>query len=409
MLTPGGWPCIILLYLYGTVATSLVTQSVPVIGDIAHQFGLSHAAAGWVISIPSLITAVLALFGGWLVDRIGDKRVIVGGSLFALAGNLGVVVSHDLNMLFASRLLEGVGYLSLTVGAVTLIMRTTSGARRGVALGLWTSHTAVGIGLTLSVVAPLAQRGEMWRWAFGGHAILMAALALAGFLLPGKTQHMAARRLADIWTVVKSPRPYRVALASGASAFIQTGIMAALTVYLAKTFGVAIRTAAGVGTVAEVFVCIGCLSVGHLLKGGTSARLIASVGGVVALAGGVGLYLPVTGLSGAVAAVCVFSVGIGLMNGLIWTMVPAAAPSLATMGATSGLVAQATYLGVLLGPPAIFASFYESGWTLRIGLVVLATLLQLAPLPIWGRTALRSEDAGAQAAGSAPASAAGGN
>ncbi|WP_321945174.1 MFS transporter [Paraburkholderia sp. J10-1] len=408
MLTPGGWPCIILLYLYGTVATSLVTQSVPVIGDIAHQFGLSHAAAGWVISIPSLITAVLALFGGWLVDRIGDKRVIVGGSLFALAGNLGVVVAHDLNMLFASRLLEGVGYLSLTVGAVTLIMRTTSGARRGIALGLWTSHTAVGIGLTLSVVAPLAQRGEMWRWAFGGHAILMAALALAGFLLPGKTQHMAARRLADIWTVVKSPRPYRVALASGASAFIQTGIMAALTVYLAKTFGVAIRTAAGVGTVAEVFVCIGCLSVGHLLKGGTSARLIASAGGVVALAGGVALYLPLTGLSGAVAAVCVFSVGIGLLNGLIWTMVPAAAPSLATMGATSGLVAQATYLGVLLGPPAIFASFYESGWTVRIGLVVLATLLQLAPLPIWGRSASRSEEPGAQATGSAQA-AAGGN
>jgi nitrate/nitrite transporter NarK len=353
MLTPGSWPCILLLYLYGTVATSLVTQSVPVIGDIARQFGLSHVAAGWVISIPSLITAIFALFGGWVVDRIGDKRVIVGGSLFGLAGNLGVVFAHDVTSLFAWRLLEGVGYLSLTVGAVTLIMRTTTGARRGIALGLWTSHTAVGIGLTLSVVAPLAQRGEMWR-------------------------------------------PYRVALASGASAFIQTGIMAALTVYLAKTFGVPIRTAAGVGTVAEVFVCVGCLSVGHLLKGGVGARLLASVGGVVALLGGVALYLPMTGFGGAVVAVCVFSLGIGLVNGLIWTMVPAAAPSVATMGATSGLVAQATYLGVLLGPPAIFASFHESGWTVRIGFVLLATLLQLAPLPIWGRSQVRANETGAQ-------------
>jgi hypothetical protein len=160
-----------------------------------------------------------------------------------------------------------------------------------------------------------------------------------------------------------------------------------------------------VGTVAEVFVCIGCLSVGHLLKGGTKARLLAAIGGVVSLAGGVSLYLPMTGFSGAVVAVCVFSLGIGLLNGLIWTMVPAAAPSLATMGATSGLVAQATYLGVLLGPPAIFASFYESGWTVRIGLVLLATLLQLAPLPIWGRAARRADEPGGQA----PASAAGGN
>lgn len=397
MLTPGSWPCILLLYLYGTVATSLVTQSVPVIGDIARQFALSHTAAGWVISIPSLITAVFALFGGWVVDRIGDKRVIVGGSLFGLAGNLGVVFAHDVTSLFAWRLLEGVGYLSLTVGAVTLIMRTTTGARRGIALGLWTSHTAVGIGLTLSVVAPLAQRGEMWRWAFGGHAILMAVLALAGFLLPGKARSLPARRLADIWTVLRSPRPYRVALASGASAFIQTGIMAALTVYLAKTFGVPIRTAAGVGTVAEVFVCVGCLSVGHLLKGGVGARLLASAGGVVALLGGIALYLPTTGFGGAVAAVCIFSLGIGLVNGLIWTMVPAAAPSLSTMGATSGLVAQATYLGVLLGPPAIFASFHESGWTVRIGFVLLATLLQLAPLPIWGRAQTRTSENGAPA------------
>jgi hypothetical protein len=55
------------------------------------------------------------------------------------------------------------------------------------------------------------------------------------------------------------------------------------------------------------------------------------------------------------------------------------------MGATSGLVAQATYLGVLLGPPAIFASFHEGGWTIRVGLVVIAVVLQLAPILGWGR------------------------
>ncbi|GAB5101328.1 MFS transporter [Caballeronia sp. HLA56] len=392
MLKAGSWPCIILLYIFGTVATSLVTQSVPVIGDIAAYFHLSHAMSGWVISIPSLITAIFALFAGWLVDRIGDKRVIVVGSVFAFVGNIGVFFSHELTMLFISRLLEGVGYLSLTVGAVTLIMRTTSGTRRSIALGLWTSHTAVGIGLTLSVVAPLAQRGDMWRWAFGGHAILMGALTLAAFLLPAKQGATHDRRLSDIWLVLKSRAPYKLALASGSSAFIQTGVMAALTVYLARRFQISIAAAAGIGTLAEVFVAIACLSVGHLLKAGAGVRTLALVGGTVMLAGGVVLYLPATSLIGASVAVCAFSAGVGTVIATIWTLLPSAAPTPATLGATSGLVSQATYLGVLLGPPAIFATFYDGGWSIRVMLVVLATLLQIAPVMLRPQSGRRNGD-----------------
>ncbi|MDR5832279.1 MFS transporter [Caballeronia sp. LP006] len=392
MLKAGSWPCIILLYIFGTVATSLVTQSVPVIGDIAAYFHLSHATSGWVISIPSLITAIFALFAGWLVDRIGDKRVIVVGSAFAFVGNIGVFFSHELTMLFISRLLEGVGYLSLTVGAVTLIMRTTSGTRRSIALGLWTSHTAVGIGLTLSIVAPLAQRGDMWRWAFGGHAVLMGVLTLAAFLLPAKQGATHDRRLSDIWLVLRSRTPYKLALASGSSAFIQTGVMAALTVYLATRFQISIASAAGIGTLAEVFVAIACLSVGHLLKAGAGVRTLALVGGTVMLAGGVVLYLPATSLIGASIAVCAFSAGVGTVIGTIWTLLPSAAPTPATLGATSGLVSQATYLGVLLGPPAIFATFYDGGWSIRVMLVVLATLLQIAPVVLRPRSDRRNGD-----------------
>jgi len=381
-MKPGKWPCIILLYIYGVVATSLVTQSVPVVGDVAKHFGLGSTASGWVISVPSLITAIAAIFGGWVTDRIGDKRVIFGGSLFALAGNIVVFLAQDTTILFLGRLVEGVGYLSLTVGAVTMIMRTTSGPRRAIALGVWASHTAVGVGLTLTIIAPLAGHGNAWRWAFGGHAVLMAILAALAFLLPAKTSDAPVRRMSDIWTVLKSLPPYRVALASGASAFIQTGIMNALTVYLSSAYHVSVKQAAGVGTIAEVFVVVGSLSVGYLLRAGLTAKRLALIGGVVMLIGGVGLYLPSAGFVTACVAVCVFSLGIGTVNGLIWTFVPGAAPSPETMGATSGLVSQATYLGVLLGPPAIFSTFHDGGWTIRIGLVLVFVVLQIAPLPL---------------------------
>ncbi len=386
MFRSGKWPCIMLLYVYGTVATSLVTQSVPVIGDIAAHFGLSRVVSGWVISIPSLVTALVALPAGWVIDRIGDKKVLLVGSLCALIGNLGVFMTGDVTVLFASRLLEGIGYLALTVGAVAMIMRTTEGPRRAIALGLWSSHTAVGIGVTLIVVAPLAGHGEQWRWAFGGHAMIMAVLVLAAFLLPGKTEGFTARRLSDIREVVRHLPPYRVALASAASAFIQTGIMASLTVYFSHAFAISIPAAAGVGSLAEVFAACAGLSVGYLLRGGLAPRQLALIGGVLLLAGGVALYLPQTGFIGATVAICTFSLGIGAVNGLIWTLVPAASPAPALMGSTSGLVAQATYLGVLLGPPAIFATLHAEGWQTRVTMVAVAAILQLAPLPIWRRS-----------------------
>jgi predicted MFS family arabinose efflux permease len=387
MFAAGSWPCILLLYVYGLVATSLVTQSVPVIGDIAHAFGVPISSAGWIISIPSLVTAIAAMGGGWLSDNVGDRRVIFWGCLCAFMGNLGVFFAQEYTVLMAFRLLEGVGYLALTVGAVTMIMRTTQGSRRSIALGLWTSHTSCGIGLTLILVAPLAQKGDAWRWAFGGHAVIMAVLAAASVFLPKMDPNHVSRRFVDIATVLRSRGPWRIAIASCASAFIQTGIMAALTVYLARTYSVSIPVAAGVGFGAEIVNALGCLSVGVLLKNGWSARVLALGGGVVMLLGGLALYAPDVSFAAAGVATAVFGFGIGIVNGLIWAMVPSVSPSRETLGATGGLVAQATYLGVLLGPPAIFATMHAQGWTTRLMLVAGACVVQLLPLPIWGRRA----------------------
>lgn len=383
MFSAGRWPVIMLLYVYGVLATSIVTQAVPVIGDISKLFDLSRTEAGWIISIPSLVTAVAALFGGWIIDQIGDRRVIFAGCLFAIGGNLVVVTASDTSVLVAGRLLEGIGYLALTVGAVTMIMRTTTGVLRSAALGLWTSHTAVGIGATLIIVAPLAQHGEMWRWAFGAHAGILGVLAILVVLLPATDPNVAVRRIDDILVVVRSIKPYRVAAASCASAFIQTGVMASLVVYLTQTHGVPLQTAASVGTAAEVVNVIGCVLIGPLLKYGHSPSMLALGGGVVLLFSGVVLYLPGVDFPYEVVAVAGFSLSIGVTNGVIWSLVPVATPSVVTMGATSGLVAQGTYLGVLLGPPALFATLYEGGWTVRIALIALATVLQIAPLRIW--------------------------
>lgn len=164
------WSAILLIVAFGAAATAVVPQAVPVIRDIIHRFPQGAAYAGWLISMPSAICALSALVAGLMVDRIGDRRMLLAGSAFVVAGDFGVAVAQSFSALLAWRLVEGVGYLALTVGGATMLMRTTDGARRKAALALWSAHTPIGFALALALVTPLAGTGsDSWRLAFSGH------------------------------------------------------------------------------------------------------------------------------------------------------------------------------------------------------------------------------------------------
>jgi DHA1 family inner membrane transport protein len=90
----GLWPKIILIYGLGVFAVAVISVAVPEIGGIARELHPSAPAAlGWVISMPALVAALGALAVGWLVDAIGDRRVLLAGGLILVTGDTGVVTS----------------------------------------------------------------------------------------------------------------------------------------------------------------------------------------------------------------------------------------------------------------------------------------------------------------------------
>ena len=382
------WPRILLIYAIGVLAAMSVSQAVPVVGMIAREFHPSNASElGLIISLPSLVIAIGALAVGWLVDRYGARIVLLVGTAILLAGDVATILSPTFSLLLDSRVIAGVGYVGIAVAAVTMITRTTSGSRRTAALSLWSSFIPMSFIIPFLAAAPVMMSGQ-WRWAFTGHAIVLALLALLAllFLPEGRMVDVRGARTAGLLLVLRSPWPNVLGISFAAAAFLQSGIVASLAVFLARRYHVSDLTVEPYNVGAMVANIAGCLAVGRLLHANISAVLVGFAGVVLAGVGGVLVFAVPIGFGNAIAASWLFTFGCGLLVGM-WTLLPQVSPSPAYAGATSGLVTQLTLLGVLLGSPFAFAAEASGSAGPMLVYIGGSLVVCVVGLPIWIRSA----------------------
>jgi predicted MFS family arabinose efflux permease len=349
------WASTITVFLAGALATALVPLAVPVLGPLSHEFGIAGSKLGWIVSFPSLLCAFGALGFGFAVDRFGDIRLLLAGTVLAILGDLGVALAPHLSWLFAARLFQGVSYGCLSVAGPAFLQRTIAGDRRRVAMALWAAHTPMGFAAAVFLGAQLVAAGASWRFSFLGHAALALIIGLA--LFPLRRAHSAtmARRSAGTRDVLASPKVHVVALGACAAALLQTGVMVTLPTALATRFGLATPQAALAVLVAMVANWAGgMLIVATALR--RAPRIALPLFAVAATATSAAMLLHVAPtLPLDLALVVGFSATLGAANSLIWSLLPLAAPFPEAAGATAGLITQGSFIGVLTGPPALFA------------------------------------------------------
>ena len=149
-----------LLYAATIAATSLgfvvVQLDVSIVNVALNRIGatLSMGINGlqWVVDAYTLAFASLLLAGGALGDRIGARRVFVGGmALFSMA-SLVCGLAQGAWVLIAARAVQGAGAALLMPCSLALLSRAYASdkARRARAVGLWTA--AGGIALSAGPV-----------------------------------------------------------------------------------------------------------------------------------------------------------------------------------------------------------------------------------------------------------------
>ena len=186
-VAPGGdlaaiWPVVVGV-LFAMMGLSLVAPILPL---YAREFGVSRTAAGGLVAAFAVARLVFDFGGGVIVDRIGTRRVMMGGAAVLAASSVVAALAGSYLVLFVARLLEGAGSAAYTTAAQTWMVKRTPAERLGRAMAWFQTGLLVGV-----VVGPLlggyaAHIGDVATpfWLYAGVAVVMVALTASVPMAP---------------------------------------------------------------------------------------------------------------------------------------------------------------------------------------------------------------------------------
>jgi DHA1 family multidrug resistance protein-like MFS transporter len=117
---------------------------VPAIPVFARSFGVSHAAAGAVISTFAFMRLATGLFGGRLVDRFGERLVLAVGVGIVAASSALAGLAQSYPQLLLMRSLGGIGSSMFTISAASLLLRIVPDDQRGRSQSIYQSGFLIG-------------------------------------------------------------------------------------------------------------------------------------------------------------------------------------------------------------------------------------------------------------------------
>jgi EmrB/QacA subfamily drug resistance transporter len=150
----------------GTGMTLLDTTVVNVaLRTLGRDLDATLAELQWITNGYLLSLASLILFGGWLGDRFGRRRVFVlGTAAFAVASLLCGLAPTPL-VLIVARILQGIGAALLGPGSLAMIQGAFRPADRPKAIGAWSGLAAIAAAVGPFVGGLLVDYAS-WRWIF---------------------------------------------------------------------------------------------------------------------------------------------------------------------------------------------------------------------------------------------------
>jgi EmrB/QacA subfamily drug resistance transporter len=196
-----------------TLDNLVVTTALPVIRT---ELGASITDLQWFVNAYTLPFAAFLLTAAALGDRIGRRRVFIGGIvLFTLASAAAALASEPWQ-LTAARAVQGLGGAAVAPLSLTLLSAAVPDRLRNAAIGIWGGISGLGVAVG-PVVGGAVVEGINWNWIFwlnvpvGVVAVVLATTVLresrggAPRLDPLGLVLAAAGMLSLVWGVVDGP------------------------------------------------------------------------------------------------------------------------------------------------------------------------------------------------------------
>lgn len=357
------WLAVAMVVAAGIVAALQVGKVIVSVPLLRADLGLSLSAAGWVLSIFSVLGVLGGILTGATVSRFGDRRIMLVGLWAIVIGSLAGSLASAYPLLLATRVLEGLGFLLIIIAAPDLLRRIVAPHDRDRAFAIWSCFMPTGMALAL-LIGPLLVG---WRGLWIAVAVLAALVAMAvlryvshGVNMQGKWSWSG---LADeSLQTLKAGGPPLLAVTFGLYTLLFFALFSFLPVLLEERMGVSAALASVLTAVAIGANIIGNLAAGVLRERGVAQWKIIAVASSVMGVMGLAIFLPLLPNLAVFVACVIFSGFGGLIPAIIMGGIPTLTPRAELAPVSFGLVMQGNNLGQLIGPVTVGVVVAAMGW-----------------------------------------------
>jgi MFS family permease len=364
---PYAWVILLVVFLASVAAPLNQNKVPPLMPVMMNAFNLTLVEAGLLMSVFAITGFILALPAGIILGKIGPK--ITG--LLALgclaAGSALGALAPNVNILLASRVIEGTGMGLIAVVAPAILAMWFPPQNQGTPMGIWATWVPVG-SLIMYLLAPAMSATTGWQSVWW----LAVIFTLVTMLLYGLFVRMPPNLNASVITQPTAPQSnnllkslanrdiWLLALEFGAFNLVFLALATFYPTFLSENRGYTLPQASFIASIATIAVLFSAPLAGWLSDRIGSRRLMMSLPFLLFC---VILLLPFRVTSWQISALMIAQ---GLIVGAVPTATFAAAPEvmkdarLAGLGMAVVMVGQ--NLGMFIGP-VLFGRMVESlGW-----------------------------------------------
>lgn len=176
----------------------------PVLRQIGeYYFDVSVVLVQMLVTAPALIAMLVALISGWLVVKVSVKKLLLFGSFVAGAAGLVPFLADSFGLLFASRILYGVGLGLATALNLSVVVEFFTGDERVRAMGIQAASIGAGMVASTTVGGILGQNG--FQNAYFTHIIAFVSTIVIAVCLPdtGKVKMEKTEKIRINGSVIK--------------------------------------------------------------------------------------------------------------------------------------------------------------------------------------------------------------
>lgn len=389
------WAMLAVVYIASFTAPLAQFKVPPLASWIIPTYGLDGVTFGYLMSALAIIGVILAFPAAFICRKLGLKGATLVSVGCCAVGTAIALFTNSIELLYFSRVLEGVGIGLIGVSAPTCVSVWFPEKTRGLALGIWATWVPIAITIAFNTFPTIAG-------AFGFQTVFMICLVidviafvlfLVVFKLPEGSEGASAMyegSLMDGFKLLKSSKIWILGVTFFIFNFVQLGVVNSF--YNTFLEGIGYSQAAA-STLTSIMTVVGLVAIP--IVGAVFDRTPRSKRYIILIISYVLFFIALlfawnTGNSQVItmwAFILIGGVAAGFAGGASRPMAPTLLPQTA-MGATMAMAVLQFMqnLGSAIGSPLFGWGYQTLGWANASNFILLPLLVVAMILCVFVRT-----------------------